>query len=143
MSRTPIEHPPQRHRDTEGIVYYHKELTEKLIACTIEVHRHLGPGLLESAYDECYCYELGKNGVPLERQKTLPLVYKEIKLDCGYRMDVVADKKVVVELKCVERILPIHEAQLLTYLRLSGLKVGLLINFHAATLKEGIKRLAL
>jgi len=81
--------------------------------------------------------------VPLERQKALPLVYKEIKLDCGYRMDVVADGKVVVELKCVERILPIHEAQLLTYLKLSGLKVGLIINFHSATLKDGIKRLVL
>ena len=126
---------PQRHRGTEKTVYYHKELTEKLIACAIEVHRHLGPGLLESAYDECFCYELGKNGVPIERQKALPLVYKEIKLDCGYRMDVVADNKVVVELKCVEKILPIHEAQLLTYLKLSGLKVGLIINFHAATLR--------
>ena len=81
--------------------------------------------------------------MPLERQKALPLVYKEIKLDCGYRMDVVADGKVVVELKCVERILPIHEAQLLTYLKLSGLKVGLIINFHSATLKDGIKRLVL
>ncbi len=138
-----MHNPPQRHRGTEETVYYHKELTEKLIACAIEVHRHLGPGLLESAYDECYCYELDKNGVPIERQKALPLIYKEIKLDCGYRMDVVADDKVVVELKCVERILPIHEAQLLTYLRLSGLKIGLLINFHAATLKDGIKRLAL
>jgi GxxExxY protein len=138
-----MNNPPQRHRDTEGTVYFHKELTEKLIACAIEVHRHLGPGLLESAYDECYCYELDKNGVPIERQKALPLIYKEIKLDCGYRMDVVADSKVVVELKCVEKILPIHEAQLLTYLRLSGLKIGLLINFHAATLKDGIKRLAL
>ena len=134
---------PQRHRGTEKTVYYHKELTEKLIACAIEVHRHLGPGLLESAYDECFCYELGKNGVPIERQKALPLVYKEIKLDCGYRMDVVADNKVVVELKCVDKIMPIHEAQLLTYLKLSGLKVGLIINFHAATLREGIKRLAL
>lgn len=107
-------HPPQRHRGTEDTVYCHKELTEKLIACAIEVHRHLGPGLLESAYDECFCYELDKNCIPLERQKALPLIYKEIKLDCGYRMDVVADNKVVVELKCVERILPIHEAQLLT-----------------------------
>lgn len=131
------------HRDTEETVYFHRELTERLIACAIEVHRHLGPGLLESAYDECFCYELEKNGIPSERQKALPLTYKEIKLDCGYRMDVVADRKVVVELKCVDRILPIHEAQLLTYLKLSGCKVGLLINFHAATLKEGIKRLVL
>jgi GxxExxY protein len=105
---------PQRHRDTENIVYYHKELTEKLITSAIEVHRHLGPGLLESAYEECYCYELKLQGVSLERQKQLPLVYKEITLDCGYRMDVVAEKKVVIEIKCVEKILPIHEAQLLT-----------------------------
>ncbi len=107
------------------------------------MHRHLGPGLLESAYEECYCYELGKQRVSYERQKALPLVYKEIKLDCGYRMDVVADGKVVVEIKCVEKILPVHEAQLLTYLKLSGLQVGLIINFHAPTLKAGIKRLVL
>ena len=136
-------HLQERQRGAGETVYYHKELTEKLIACAIEVHRHLGPGLLESAYDECYCYEVTNNGVPIERQKALPLIYKEIRLDCGYRMDVVADNKVVVELKCVEKILPVHEAQLLTYLRLSGLKVGLIINFHAATLKEGIKRLVL
>ena len=133
--------PPQRRRDTEDTVYYHKDLTEKLIACAIEVHRHLGPGLLESAYEECYCYELRLQGVSIERQKQLPLVYKEIKLDCGYRMDVVADMKAVIEIKCVEKILPIHEAQLLTYLKLSGMQVGLIINFHAPTLKDGIKRL--
>jgi GxxExxY protein len=127
-------------RDTEDTIYFHKDLTEKLIACAIEVHRHLGPGLLESAYEECYCYELKLQGVSLERQKQLPLVYKEITLDCGYRMDVVADKKVVIEIKCVEKILPIHEAQLLTYLKLSGMQVGLIINFHSPTLKDGIKR---
>jgi len=99
-----------------------------------------GPGLLESAYEECYCYELKLQGVSLERQKQIPLVYKEITLDCGYRMDVVADKKVVIEIKCVEKILPIHEAQLLTYLKLSGMQVGLIINFHSPTLKDGIKR---
>ncbi len=143
MRQQSTYHKPQRHRDTEDILYYHKELTEKLIACAIEVHRHLGPGLLESAYEECYIYELGAQGVALERQKPLPLVYKEIKLDCGYRMDVVADNKVVVEIKCVEKILPIHEAQLLTYLKLSGIKVGLIINFHAPVLKDGIKRLVL
>jgi GxxExxY protein len=141
--RLPLQNKPQRHRDTEGTEYYHRELTERLIACAIEVHRHLGPGLLESAYEECYCYELGIQGVSLERQKMLPLVYKEIKLDCGYRMDVVADNKVVVEIKCVEKILPIHEAQLLTYLKLSSLQVGLIINFHAATLKDGVKRFVL
>jgi GxxExxY protein len=143
MSQLRMQNKPQRHRGTEGTEYYHRELTEKLIACAIEVHRHLGPGLLESAYEECYCYELGIQGVPHERQKMLPLVYKEIKLDCGYRMDVVADNKVVIEIKCVEKILPIHEAQLLTYLKLSNLRVGLIVNFHAPTLKDGIKRLVL
>ncbi|MGC1456495.1 MAG: GxxExxY protein [Nitrospirota bacterium] len=122
---------------------HHEELTQKIIACAIEVHRHLGPGLLESAYEECYCHELRLQKVPFERQKPLPLEYKGVKLECGYRMDVVADNKAVVEIKCVEKILPVHEAQLLTYLRLSGFKVGLIINFHANTIKNGIKRLVL
>ncbi len=122
---------------------HHEELTEKLIAAAIEVHRHLGPGLLESAYEECYCRELRLQDIPLERQKALPLEYKGIKLDCGYRMDVVADNKAVVEIKCVDKILPVHEAQLLTYLKLSGLKGGLIINFHSRFIKDGIKRLVL
>jgi GxxExxY protein len=125
------------------VVYYHKELTEKLIACAIEVHRHLGPGLLESAYEECYCHELRLQQVSHERQKALPLVYKGVLLECGYRMDIVAADKVVVEIKCVDKILPIHEAQLLTYLKLSGMQVGLIINFNAPTIKDGIRRLAL
>lgn len=122
---------------------YHEELTNKLIACAIEVHRHLGPGLLESAYEECFCHELKLQEISLERQKSLPLEYKGIKLDCGYRMDVVADSKAIVEVKCVEKILPVHEAQLLTYLKLSELKVGLIINFHSRFIKDGIKRLVL
>ena len=122
---------------------HHEELTEKLIAGAIEVHRHLGPGLLESAYEECYCHELMLRDVPLERQKPIPLEYKGINLECGYRMDVVADRKAVVEVKCVEKILPVHEAQLLTYLKLSNLKVGLIINFHSQFIKDGIKRLVL
>ncbi len=122
---------------------HHEELTERLIAAAIDVHRHLGPGLLESAYEECYCHELKLQNVSVERQKPLPLEYKGIKLDCGYRMDVVGDQKAIVEIKCVERILPVHEAQLLTYLRLSGLKVGLIVNFHVPYIKEGIKRLVL
>jgi len=125
------------------VVYYHKELTEQLIACAIEVHRHLGPGLLESAYEECYCHELGLQRVLHERQKALPVVYKNVTLECGYRMDIVAANKVVVEIKCVDKILPIHEAQLLTYLKLSGMQVGLIINFHAPTIKDGIRRLVL
>ena len=120
---------------------HHEELTEKLIAAAIEVHRHLGPGLLESAYEECYCHELKLQEVFVERQKPLPLEYKVIKLDCGYRMDVIGDRKAVVEIKCVDKILPVHEAQLLTYLKLSGLKVGLIINFHTSFIKDGIKRL--
>jgi GxxExxY protein len=122
---------------------YHEELTEKLIACAIEVHRNLGPGLLEAAYEECYCHELKLQEVPIERQKPLPLEYKGIKLGCGYRMDVVANNKAVVEIKCVDKILPVHEAQLLTYLKLSVLKVGLIINFHSRFIKDGIKRLVL
>jgi len=122
---------------------HHEDLTSKLIAAAIEVHRQLGPGLLESTYEECYCHELTLREVSLERQKPIPLVYKGIKLDCGYRMDVVADRKAIVEVKCVEKILPVHEAQLLTYLKLSGLKVGLIINFHSQFIKDGIKRLVL
>ncbi len=118
-------------------------LTEKLIAAAIEVHRQLGPGLLESAYEECYCHELKLRDLVFERQKPLPLEYKGIKLDCGYRIDVVADRKAVVEIKCVEKILPVHEAQLLTYLKLARLRVGLIINFHSRFIKDGIKRLVL
>ncbi len=133
----------QRHRGTENYIFYNEELTDKIIASAIEVHRHLGPGLLESAYEECFCHELYLQGVPFERQKSLPLEYKGIKLDCGYRMDIVVDNKVVVELKCVDKITSIHEAQLLTYLRLSEIKVGLIINFYTGVLKDGIKRLVL
>ncbi len=133
----------QRHGDTEKTMYYHEELTGKIIASAIEVHRNLGPGLLESAYEACFCHELSLQGIPFERQKQLPLEYKGIKLDCGYRMDIVVDNKVVVELKCVDEITSIHEAQLLTYLRLSHIKIGLIINFYTAVLKDGIKRLAL
>jgi GxxExxY protein len=122
---------------------YHEDLTQKLIAAAIEVHRHLGPGLLESAYEQCYCHEVALQGIPSERQKSLPVEYKGIKLDLGYRIDMVADKKVIVEFKCVEKILPVHEAQLLTYMKLSGVKVGLIINFHAAWIKDGIKRMVL
>jgi GxxExxY protein len=122
---------------------YHEELTEKLIAAAIEVHRHLGPGLLESAYEECYCHELSLQNIVFEKQKSLPLEYKGIKLDCGYRMDIVADNKVVIEFKCVEEIMPVHEAQLLTYLKLSGLKVGFIMNFHTARMKDGIRRMVL
>ena len=118
-------------------------LTESVIGLAIEVHRALGPGLLESAYQECLCYELKANGIAFGRQVALPVVYKSVKLDCGYRMDLVVDDRLVVELKTVERLLPIHEAQLLTYLRLSGIRTGLLLNFNTAVLKNGIKRMVL
>jgi GxxExxY protein len=107
----------------------------------MEVHRTLGPGLLESAYEECLCFELRHHGLPHRRQLALPVTYKGITLQCAYRIDIVVHDALVVELKTVERILPIHEAQLLTYLKLSGLRTGLLLNFHALTLREGLKRL--
>ena len=118
-------------------------LTDSVIGLAIEVHRALGPGLLESAYQECLCYELKANGIAFGRQVALPVVYKSVKLDCGYRMDLVVDDRLVVELKTVEKILPVHEAQLLTYLRLSGIRTGLLLNFNTSVLKDGIKRMAL
>ena len=118
----------------------HERLTQEIIGAAIEVHRALGPGLLESVYEECLCHELDLRGVKLQRQVAVPVTYKAVRLDCGYRLDVVAEGKVVMELKAVEKLLPVHEAQLLTYLRLSGLKVGLLINFDVPVLKEGIVR---
>ena len=118
-------------------------LTEKVIGLAIEVHRALGPGLLESAYEECFCFELKSREVSFQRKVQLPVVYKNIKLDCGYRMDVVVDERLVVELKTVDRLLPIHDAQLLTYLKLSKIRTGLLLNFNTAVLKDGIRRLVL
>lgn len=118
-------------------------LTRKIIGFAIEVHRQLGPGLLESAYEECLCYELKSSAVSFKRQVTLPVVYKSVRLDCGYRMDVVVEDTVVLELKTVERLLPIHQAQMLTYLRLSGLRTGLLLNFNTSALKDGLQRIRL
>lgn len=118
-------------------------LTEKIIGYAIEVHRLLGPGLLESAYEECLCYELGQSGLAFRRQVPLPVVYKSIRLDCGYRMDVVVEDHVILEIKTAERLIPIHEAQLLTYMKLSGIPTGLLLNFHAAVLKDGVRRMML
>ena len=118
-------------------------LTDRVIGLAIEVHRTLGPGLLESAYEECLCYELGQAGMVFRRQVPLPVVYKEVRLDCGYRMDIVVEDRLVIELKTAERLLPVHDAQVLTYLRLSGRSVGLLLNFNTSVLKDGIKRLVL
>jgi GxxExxY protein len=117
------------------------ELTERIIGTAIEVHRALGPGLMESAYAECLCRELALQEIPFEREKALPVEYKGVKLDCGYRLDLLVAGSVVVEIKAVEELLPIHEAQLLTYLRLGGWKVGLLINFNVPVLKKGVKRM--
>ncbi|MCF8360797.1 MAG: GxxExxY protein [Prolixibacteraceae bacterium] len=116
------------------------EITEKIIGCAIEVHKQLGPGLLESAYEECLCYELYKSGIHYERQKPVPVIYKEVKLDCGYRIDILVEGVVVIELKTVEVLNPVHEAQILTYMKFSKKKVGLLINFYVTRLKDGIKR---
>ena len=115
-------------------------LTEAIIAAAIEVHRSLGPGLLESAYEACLLYELAQRGLRVEQQKALPVSYKGVKLDCAYRLDLVVEELVIVEIKTVEQLLPIHHAQLLSYLRLSGCVVGLLINFNTRVLREGIKR---
>ena len=120
-----------------------EQLTEAVIGAAIEVHRVLGPGLLESAYEQCLCYELSARGMSFARQVELPVVYKDVRLDCGYRMDLVVEDRVIVEIKTVDRLAPVHEAQLLTYLRLSGKKVGLLLNFHAVALNRGIKRMVL
>lgn len=117
------------------------ELTDRIIGAAIEVHRHLGPGLLESAYEECLCYELSQTGLAFERQVPLPVAYKGVKLDCGYRMDMVVNNSVIVEIKAVDCLAPIHSAQLLTYLRLTGMHVGLLMNFNIPMLKDGLKRL--
>jgi GxxExxY protein len=114
--------------------------TGHIIGAAIEVHRHLGPGLLESAYEECLCHELHLRGIDFRRQVDIPVEYKGLKLDCGYRLDLIVHEEVVVELKCVERVLPVHEAQLLTYMQLTGKRVGLLINFNVPLLTKGITR---
>ncbi len=118
-------------------------LSERVIGSAIEVHRHLGPGLLESAYEECLCFELKQIGIDHRRQVALPIRYKGFTLDCGYRMDIVVGGELVVEIKSVDRLLPIHDAQMLTYLRLSGHKIGLLMNFNSVVLKDGLKRIVL
>lgn len=116
-------------------------ITSGIIGAAIKVHRALGPGLLESAYEACLAYELGQQGLKVEQQKPLPLVYQEVNLDCGYRLDLLVEEEVIVEVKAVDRLAPIHQAQLLSYLKLSGCEVGLLINFNVKVLKEGICRM--
>ncbi len=116
-------------------------ITEQIIGAAIEVHRALGPGLLESAYEECLGHEMTLRGISYERQHPLPVVYKGAQLDCGYRLDFLVEQSIVVELKAVEMLQPIHEAQMLTYLKLGGWTVGLLINFNVPVLRRGIKRI--
>ena len=118
-------------------------LSNQVIGCAIEVHRELGPGLLESTYEQCLAYELGQFGIDFKLQQALPVQYKGLKLDCGYRIDVLVENTLILELKSVDAILGIHQAQLLTYMKLADIKTGLLINFNVLKLKTGIKRLVL
>lgn len=115
-------------------------LTEQIIGCAIRVHKALGPGLLESSYQACLCFELRKTGLFVESEKSLPLIYEEVKLECGYRIDLLVERQVVVEIKSVDTLADIHLAQVLTYLKLSNNRLGLLINFNVALLKDGIRR---
>ena len=116
-------------------------ITENIIGAAIEVHRALGPGLLESAYEACPTFELAQRGLKVEQQKPLPIIYREVKLDCGYRMDILVEGSDIVEIKAVDNLAAIHQAQLLSYMRLSGCRVGLLINFNVNLLKDGICRM--
>jgi GxxExxY protein len=115
-------------------------ITEEIIGAAIQVHRVLGPGLLESAYEACLAFELGRRGLNVEQQKPLPLIYETVKLECGYRIDLLVEGLVVVEIKSVDALAPIHEAQVMSYLKLSGCKLALLINFNVRVLKDGIRR---
>ena len=119
------------------------ELSRKMIGCALEVHKYLGPGLLESTYEQCLAHEMKQAGIVFKMQSPLPVEYKGIKLDCGYRIDLFIEDSLIVELKSVEKILPIHQAQLLTYMKLAEIPIGLLINFNVTYLKNGIKRMVL
>jgi GxxExxY protein len=118
-------------------------LSNQIIGCAIEVHKNLGPGLLESTYEQCLAYELKSSNISFKLQQPLPVEYKGVKLDCGYRIDMLIDNRLIVELKSVDSILPIHQAQLLTYMKLSGIGIGLLMNFNVKYMKTGIKRMVL
>ena len=118
------------------------ELSNIIIGIAIEVHQSLGPGLLESAYKECLFYRLHKEGILVEKEKPMPLVYEEVKLECGYRIDILVERKVVIEIKSVEALNDVHFAQTLTYMKLGGYRLGLLINFNVSLLKEGVRRIA-
>ncbi len=116
------------------------KITETIIGVAINVHRELGPGLLESAYETCMVYDLLQTGLKIEQQKPLPIIYRGVKLECGYRLDLMIENEVIVEIKSIEKLLPIHQAQLMSYLKLSNCNVGLLINFNVKILKNGIQR---
>jgi GxxExxY protein len=133
--KTEIQQGDREIRETEDTV------TERIIGACIEVHRLLGPGLLESAYEDCLCYELNLRNVAFRRQVSLPVEYKGILLDCGYRIDLIVDETVLIELKAVDQLLPVHVAQVVTYIKLGGFRVGLLINFNVTSLRQGIRRL--
>ena len=119
------------------------DLSHRVLGCAIQVHRELGPGLLESIYEQCVAYELLQAGIPFKIQHPIPVAYKQIKLDCGYRVDLLVEDRLIVELKSVEQLLKIHEAQVLTYMKLANIRIGLLINFNVQMLKKGIKRFVL
>jgi len=119
------------------------DLSNRVIGCAIEVHRELGPGLLESAYEQCLAHELRRNSIAFQLQHPQPVKYKDIQLDCGYQIDILVENKLILELKSVEKIMGIHEAQLLTYMKLADVRIGLLINFNNTQLKDGIKRFVL
>lgn len=120
---------------------YENQLSEKIIGAAINVHRHFGPGLLESAYQEYLCFELKQLGLKVQKEKPMPIIYKDIHLDHGYRIDLLVENKIVIEIKTVEFLNDVHKAQVLTYLKLGGYKLGLLLNFNVSTLKDGIKRI--
>ncbi|HVN21231.1 MAG TPA: GxxExxY protein [Dongiaceae bacterium] len=126
------------HGDTETrSKLLHEALTERVIGAAIEVHRGLGPGLLESAYEECLCHEFHLRGIGFQRQVPLPVEYKGVKLDCGYRLDLLVENVLILEIKCLEHILPVHEAQILTYMKMTGKRVGLILNFNVSVLVRG------
>jgi GxxExxY protein len=129
-----MEHEEEKRRSFE-------DGSDEVIGALIEVHRHLGPGLLESAYETCVCEELRLRGLRFEKQRPLPIRYKDLLVDCGYRLDIIVEDRILLELKAIERLLPIHRAQLVTYLKVSQLPVGLLVNFNVRVLKEGLHRL--
>ncbi len=128
-------------RKVREVSQYANALSRKTLDAAMKVHTTLGPGLLESAYEHCLCYELGRQGIKTARQVALPITYEGIHIDAGYRIDILVEQEIIVELKTVETLLPVHQAQLLSYLRLSGKQLGLLINFHVASLRNGIKRM--